>query len=61
MFEKKTITKQFNNYIIIIGPNLASNVQSYKGIPQEKLLKYEEPVLEIKEITDDELHEAFWI
>ena len=32
IFEKKTITKQFNDYFIDIGPNLASNVQTNEDI-----------------------------
>ena len=43
IFDKKTIAKQFNHYFINIGPNLASNLQSYKGIYD--FFEYEEPIL----------------
>lgn len=39
LHEKKIIAKQFNNCIINIGPNIATNLQSYRGISYENLLK----------------------
>ena len=51
IFDIKTTARQFNNYFINIGHNLAPKMQNHRSISNENSIKYEGPDLEIKEIT----------
>ena len=56
-FDKKTIAENFNKYFSEIGPKLASKIP-YSLISFEHFLHGDNPSLEEKPITDDELIEA---
>ena len=56
-FDKKTIAENFNKYFSEIGPKLASKIP-YSLISFEHFLHGDNPSLEEKPITDNELIEA---